>query len=521
MFRLKSFTKKILKSITQKNVIRKKLLLYFLLSAILVNSICFYTYNNTRLLINKLNQIFINDITLTNLSSSVDAVESSIKKYLTASHSEDLENYLNSSNQLRKKAGELKTVISNDESELLLLDIKQMIYTYLNDTSAAEYRKRGRDVNGYSDYFNEASQTYDYINKYIDKLKIYQFQENNQNYIQLDRSLGILQVFNMAVILVAMLVNIALIFWFTYSLTAPIIKLSKAAGEIADGNYDVPAVKVKTNDEVKTLALSFNRMADSIRRQLVEIRQKAEIESRLQDQEVQNLKMRTMLNEAQLKSLQAQINPHFMFNTLNAGMQLALFEGAERTQAFMEKLSESLRYNLGNIDKSATLKLEITNIDNYIYLLKERFGDKINYTKQIEPDLPELMMPRMILQPIVENSFIHGIGELDDGGTISLTATLDSRTIRVEIEDNGPGMPDDTIRRVLSEDYRNPPMVPEQAQKTGHSIGLSNVIERLILYYGASGPGQVVEISSGQGCGTKVTLKLPLNNSEDKSCTSC
>lgn len=507
--------KKVSKNITLKNVIRKKLLLYFLISSILVNSICLYTYNNTKILINKLNQIFINDIALTNLSNSVDAVESSLKEYLTTSHSEDLQDYLNFSNELRNMAGNLNTKLSTDESELLLVDIKGMISTYLEDTDDAEYDKRGRNINGYSYSFNEASLIYDYINSYINKLKIYQFQENNENYLQLDSRLGMLQMFNILVILMAMVVNVVLIFWFAYSLTAPIIKLSKAAGEIADGNYDIPEVNVSSNDEVKTLALTFNRMTGSIREQLVEIRQKAQIESRLQDQEMQNLKMSTMLNEAQLRSLQAQINPHFMFNTLNAGMQLAMFEGAERTQAFMEKLSESLRYTLGNIDMSATLSQEIANIDNYIYLLKERFGDRINYVKRIDSGLPGVSMPRMILQPIVENSFIHGINELESGGVISLSASYGGAIVRVEITDNGSGMDSETIDKILSEDYQNAPIELAERPLSSHSIGMRNVFGRLMLYYKVDRLGQVIEIESSLGTGTKITLKLPIKKPED------
>ncbi len=506
---------RLLRSVRQKNVIRKKLLLYFLISAVLVNSICLYTYNNTRLLINKLNQIFINDITLTNLSNGVDAVHTSLKEYLTTNNSKDLEAFLNNSNRLREQTNEIRTVLSNDESELLLLDIKQMISTYLSHTAAAEYRKRGRDINGYSEYFNEASQVYDYINRYIEKLKIYQFQENNRNYLELDRWLGMLQTLNMLVILVAMLVNIALIFWFAWSITEPIIKLSKVAGQIADGNYDVPPVDVRTNDEVKSLATTFNRMTESIRKQLVEIRQKAEIESRLQDQQVQNLKMRTMLNESQLKTLQAQINPHFMFNTLNAGMQLALFEGAERTQTFLEKLAESLRYNLGDIGNSATLSQEIASIDNYVYLLRERFGDSVRYVKEIEAGLPDLSMPRMILQPIVENAFVHGIGQLEGGGEISLKAWRVGSHVLVRVGDKGPGMAPATQARLLAGQWHSQETGSGVRSHSGHGLGLGNVIERLMLYFGVENASQVLAIEGGSGDGTRITLTLPFAGSEE------
>lgn len=510
------------RKLIRKNVIRKKLLLYFLVTSILVNSICLYTYNNTRVLISQLNQIFLNDVALTNLSNSVADVENSIKSYLTTSHSEDLDSYLYNSSKLQKQLGNqsfwLDADLTNAESELLLLDIRGMIKTYLEYTKAAESGKRGRNIEAYSQSFNEAGKIYGYITKYIDKLKIHEFQENNTNYIELNRWLEALQLFNMAVILAAMAVNVVLIFWFVYSLTDPILRLSKAAGEIADGNYDVGEVAVEANDEIRVLALTFNRMAESIRRQLVEIRQKAEIESRLHDQELQNLKMASMLSDAELKSLQAQINPHFMFNTLNAGMQLAMFEGAERTQAFMERLSESLRYNLGNIDKSATLSQEVENIDNYIYLLRERFGDKLTFVKRIEYGLPDVPMPRMILQPIVENAFMHGIAGMESGGVITLTARRVGGAVRVEVADNGAGMDAEAVERALEGGLDDP--APEQTQP-GHGIGLRNVIGRLILYYGAEGAHQLAGIQSGRGEGTVVTLTLPCALRGEAECTSC
>jgi two-component system sensor histidine kinase YesM len=503
-----------LKKHTGKNVIRKKLLLYFLISAVLVNSVSFLTYNNTRVLISKINSIFLHDIALTNLSKNVDTVENSIKGYLMTSHSEDLQNYLNSSDALRNRTDELNSTLSNNEGDLLLLDIKNMISTYLDDTDAAMQYKRGTDINNYNDKFNEASTIYGYIDKYIDKIKIFQFQENNENYLQLDSKLAALQVFNIVVILAAMVGNIILIFLFAFGISGPIIKLSKSANEIAKGNYNIPEVVVVTNDEIKTLALAFNRMTASIRKQLIEAREKARIEGQLKEKELQNLKMKSMLYEAQLGSLQAQIDPHYMFNTLNAGMQLAMFEGAVRTQEFMENLSLTMRYNLGNIKKPATLSQEIENIDNYFYLLKERFGDKIAYVKHIDEELPDVVMPRMILQPIVENSFTHGIGEKERGGVISLSAIRSGNIARVEIVDNGSGMSSETISKILSEDYLNSSIVLGESTETHYSIGMRNVIGRLMLYYHATEVNEVFEIESELGVGTKVSIKLPFSDLE-------
>ncbi|MDR3552544.1 MAG: histidine kinase [Clostridia bacterium] len=506
----------LIRNMRSKNIIRKKLVLFFSITFVLVNSISLYTYNCTHVLTNKINQIFSSDIALTRLSESVNDVEASLKAYLTTSHSEDLLTYLSKSNELHDLLDKLDTRLTDDEGDLLLTDIKGMIVTYLAETDAAEYEKRGRDINGYSSDFNYASQLFDYINGYISQLKIYEFQVNNENYLQLNNRLGVLQTFNMLVILIAMGVNIILIALFSFNITEPIIRLSRAAGEIAQGNYDIPDVDVRSNDEVMVLAQSFNRMADSIRRQLIEIRQNAEVESRLQEQQMQNLKMRSMLGEAQLRALQAQINPHFMFNTLNAGMQLALFEGAERTQAFMERLSQSLRYNLVDIDSPSTLRLEIDNIDNYVYLLKERFADRITYRKELDGCLPDVQMPRMILQPIVENSFAHGIGLRENGGIITLSSALDGETVCVTVADNGCGIQREIINDLLAMRAGDAaPVADQDVPSTGHSIGLRNVVGRLMLFYHAETPTDVIEMESRENDGTRITVRLPLKGPED------
>ena len=256
-------------------------------------------------------------------------------------------------------------------------------------------------------------------------------------------------------------------------------------------------------------------MAESIKNQLVEIQEKTRIENRLKEQEVQNLKMKSMLNEAELQTLQAQIDPHFMFNTLNAALQLAMFEGADRTQLFLENFSELLRYNLGNMSTPSTLLDEIGNVENYVYLLNERYGNKIRLVKKVEEKVANLPMPRMTLQPIVENSFIHGINTLENGGFISVTAAAAEKTVRVEIADNGRGMSSETVQRILSS-CRSTGTIPVPYDNKGHSIGLKNVFSRLLLFYRVENVNDMIEIESKENIGTKVTIKLPTGNQEGR-----
>jgi sensor histidine kinase YesM len=445
----------------------------------------------------------MNGIYLSDLYKNIDTVHINLENYLSTSHSESLNQYNRYSGKLRDRAVTLKKSDLGTETGMLFVDLGNMINTYLDESQTAVNSKRGRNVDEYNTHYNESSKLYGYINSYIDKLKLNQFQDSTNDYIILQSRLNVMQTINIILILSVALFNIVLIILFTYSITEPIIKLSRSANEIAKGNYDVRPVIVNTNDEISVLAKAFGRMTESIRNHVEEIKTKAELENNLKEQEMQNLKMKNLLKEAELQSLQAQINPHFMFNTLNAGVQIAMFEGAERTERFMNKLSELFRYNLGKFERVVSLKKEIENIESYIYILKERFADKVQFTKEIDDESTEIKMPRLILQPIVENAFLHGIGENENGGLISLRTRKETNMVIVEIEDNGKGMSKETIEDILADDDND---IFDQDTKLRRGIGLRNVINRLRLFFNSN---DVIEIKSEPGTGTCVILKLP------------
>lgn len=499
---------RIFKNLAGKNAIRKRLFLYFLVTTALTSVVSVYTYINSHLLASKMNTLFMNNVYLSELYDSIDAVQINVESYLSTSHSESLNKYYKYSSELAEQAKKIRQNAVNTESGLLLDDIGNMIDTYLSETKAAVDAKRGRDINEYNTRFNEASKVYSYINSYIDKLKLYQFQDNTNVYLILQGRLNVMQTINIILILSVAVFNIMLIIWFTYYITEPIIKLSRSANEIARGNYNVDRVNANTNDEISVLAETFDRMAVSIRSHVDEIKKKAELESQLKEQEMQNLKMKNLLKEAELQSLQAQINPHFMFNTLNAGMQIAMFEGAERTERFMNNLSELFRYNLGKLERTVTLKQEIENIESYIYILKERFADKINFLKEVDENLTDLRMPRLILQPVVENAFIHGIGENENGGVIVLRVLKAGDRTHIEIEDNGKGMAGELIDQFMSiEELEEQPVETDGQPVKTKGIGLRNVISRLRLFFNSD---DVIDIKSQPGKGTCVIIKLPV-----------
>ena len=213
------------------------------------------------------------------------------------------------------------------------------------------------------------------------------------------------------------------------------------------------------------------------------------------------LMMETHLKDARLKYLQAQINPHFLFNTLNAGAQLAMMEGADRTYDYVQKVAQFYRYNMKKSEETVTIREEIEMVDSYIYILNVRFSGDIHYVKKIDKTLLDVEMPGMILQPIVENCVNHGIREMGDAGQITLSVYRVEDNVCVSVKDNGIGMSQETIDKVMSGTYR------EEGMTAGsNGIGMDNVISRMKLF---AGNDDVMAISSeGAGKGTEVFLYL-------------
>ena len=190
------------------------------------------------------------------------------------------------------------------------------------------------------------------------------------------------------------------------------------------------------------------------------------------------LRMNAALKDAQLKYLQAQINPHFLFNTLNAGAQLAMLEGADRTNTYIQKMADFFRYNIKKKHELVTIADEIELIDNYIYILNVRFSGDIHFEKHIDEELTSIEIPSMTLQPIVENAVNYGIRNIDWEGLITLSLYSEGDRACISVKDNGAGMPQDKIDRILSDE-----LVPSEPTGDSNGIGLSNVISRLDLHY--------------------------------------
>ncbi len=194
------------------------------------------------------------------------------------------------------------------------------------------------------------------------------------------------------------------------------------------------------------------------------------------------------LNQARLEALTRQINPHFLFNTLNSVASLIRTD-PEEARRVVYKLSHILRRLLKNTESLSPLREELSFIDDYLAIEMVRFGDKLKFVKEIAPDTLDRPVPSMLLQPIVENSIKHGIGGKVGGGTIHVRSRLEGSRLHIVIEDDGVGIPDERLNTIFD-----------------LGIGVSNVNERLKVLYG---PDYRMWIDSKPGEGTRTGIEVP------------
>ncbi|WP_419874052.1 sensor histidine kinase [Candidatus Pristimantibacillus sp. PTI5] len=288
-------------------------------------------------------------------------------------------------------------------------------------------------------------------------------------------------------------------YWFSLSITKPIQKLTIAAKELSRGRFD-KQIEIYSNDEISFLAKTFDRMRVNINNLISEIQQKAQLESELQQSKL-------LLKESQLISLQSQINPHFLFNTLDTLSKKAYLEGSEETSDLIANVAGLLRYNLRRLDRSVTLAEELSVAMKYIEIQSARFTDRLRFLLEVDERCLSACLPCLTLQPIIENAVIHAVEPLEDGGTIALRIYEKDNRAMIEIEDDGAGMSAEKANHILTEGGN--------ADGTGHStgIGFSNVVKRLRLFVGDD---DVIDIVSAADCGTKVTIKIPMTGSAAK-----
>lgn len=453
----------------------------------------------------EIDTVYQGNLRLNELSDALTAVQDSMTDYLNSKTSDSLEEFYRNEQAYSQMVQEMSDEVTGAAFQRMERSIRHMSEEYLEFVGQTIEAKRGRNVEKYRVRYENATQMYEYINTYIYSLNNEQFRSNSENYSRLSGAFRSFEMMSVIALTIVIVLSVCMVVKLTGDIISPLKNLAVTADEVAGGNFDTDLLQVQSEDEIGVVTRAFNQMIVSIRQYLERLRQSMEIQRSLMEKE---LLMEAHLKDAQLKYLQAQINPHFLFNTLNAGAQLAMMEGADRTYDYVQNVAEFFRYNVKKSNDIVTIRKELELVDHYIYILNVRFSGDIHYQKNISEELLECIMPSMILQPIVENCVNHGIREMNGEGRIWLKVFRDGEdTVGISIRDNGIGMDQDTIEKILSGDYH-----AEQQTSGSNGIAMGNVITRLRLF---TQNESVMKIQSdGKDQGTEVILYLPVKERE-------
>ena len=408
----------------------------------------------------EIDMVYQGNLRLNELSDALTAVQDSMTEYLDSKTSDSLEEFYRSEQIYAQMVQGLSDDVTEATFRRMERSIRHMSEEYLDLVGQTIEAKRGRNVEKYRVRYENATQMYEYINTYIYSLNNEQFRSNSENYSRLSVAFRSFELFSVITLTIVAVISVAIVVKLTGEIISPLKRLTVMANEVAGSLME------------------------------------------------KELLMESHLKDAQLKYLQAQINPHFLFNTLNAGAQLAMMEGADRTYDYIQNVADFFRYNVKKGNDIVTLREELELIDHYIYILNVRFSGDIHYEKEISEDLLDCAVPSMILQPIVENCVNHGIREMSGEGRIWLKVYHgEEDTLVISIRDNGIGMDAEIIEKLRNGTYH------EERQSSGsNGIAMGNVIARLKLF--TQNEDVMTIRSDGRNQGTEVILYLPVKERE-------
>lgn len=491
--------KKYLRELSYRMNISTKLMMAFTMTLLLSLGATMFMNQSINQKLGEIEQVYTSNNQLNEISAALGGVQSSMQQYLDTKSSDALMNYYNYEQSFRGLTENLNEQITDEPSDIMEKNIRGLTENYLKLTTETIEARRATNISKYNISFDEAEKIYKYLYSYIFSLNNVQFEVNSENYESLADGLRTLErVTSMMNVLVAV-INLLLLGFFIRQIIKPLSQLARTADSVGAGNFEVPELPVYNMDEVGVVTKAFNQMVVSIRIYMEQIKESITKENEAKERE---LLMEANLKEAQLRYYQAQIHPHFLFNTLNAGAQLAMLEDAERTSSFILHMSEFFRYSLKSPDSDVSLADEIELVENYIYIMNVRFSDEIHYRKEIKCDINSVRVPAMILQPIVENAIRYGIRDIDWEGCIRLEIEAGVTSYRISITDNGVGIEPKRLEDIMSGKLKS-----AENEDDSNGIGLGNVMERLNLYFHED-ERMVIE-SRGKDQGTKVSIRIP------------
>lgn len=281
------------------------------------------------------------------------------------------------------------------------------------------------------------------------------------------------------------------------ALVSPAVLLAQCARKIAKNDFTGEDPSVENRDEMGELVRAFNKMKRSTKGYIDTLKENHRMSELLHREEIERVEMEKQLSGARLELLKSQINPHFLFNTLNMIACMAKLEEAVTTERMISSMSSLFRYNLKTSEQIVTLARELKVVQDYMYIQQIRFGSRILYSCDLKVDAEQAMIPAFTLQPVVENAMVHGLSKKEQGGRVHVRIWEQGKRLVISVADTGLGMSEERLAEVTEA------MKERRTSRIG--IGLGNIYKRIHMMYKQG----EFRIASIEGRGTVIQMFIP------------
>lgn len=374
------------------------------------------------------------------------------------------------------------TTILSQDNDVILIKNKAALDNYKNIIKSTPYEK-----NSFVDKKNKIFVAYTSLTD--PKWRIVTYIPLNQLYSEVEALRDRIIILCFGSILILSVVSI----FMSFDMIKPINRLVRAMKEMNIDNIHKSYIEIERKDELGFLHKTFNTMAKEIDHLVTWV-----------------YREQITRKEAEIKALQSQINPHFLFNTLESINWMAQLNNVPEISETVSDISALMEASIGRDDRLITVEEEFIYIDKYISLLKRRFENRITLNKEVDPKVLYMKIPRLLIQPLIENAVYHGVENSRGKGIITLVAAIRDNLMIIEVIDNGNGISaEDLIKLNKGLEMDNDTYFKSLSNKKNKSIGIDNVNRRIKLFYGEK---YGIKIESKLNIYTKVSVTLPSQN---------
>jgi two-component system, sensor histidine kinase YesM len=476
--------------------INRRIKITFLLIMIIMSISFLYSNFMKNNIIDQYNLSMKINIKLSDLSVSLNDSWINFDSYIKFHEADAYKKFFEANRRIDGIIKEVAPYVNEDKNSSIYLRTLTNMYEIYREQTALIMAREKLDVETYEQYVKLGRMNF-YISQHSRNLTSAYLQFTDSYYSERLDKYKTLDT-NLYLLLISSILFSGFLIWVVnHDIIQTINKLSMSVKQLSDSNWNIPDIEEQTYKELDNLTKTFNHMKNKLRNYITALNEKAEIEKNYHLEKLKSAEKDKLIKDTQLKALQMQINPHFLFNNLNTVSRMAMFEEADKTVDLIGALSKILRYNLISTDKLVSLKEEIENVKAYVLIQKTKFEDRVSFKFNINKEIEHIQIPPMIIQLLVENAIIHGFSGLDREGIIKIDGYEKDGFGIITVQDNGRGILTDC----------------EKAKeiKTTTGLGLPNIKKRLELYYSRNDL-LVIESIRGEGC--KVSVLIPIREGE-------